>query len=230
MVEHKQFLAALQLADSFFPTGIYAHSHGLEAMVSRGLVAKAEDVEEFLANQFTWSVLPADGVALLNAHSAAARGDLDRVISIDRLLYALKLPSELRAASSQVGRRLLSETGLLVSDQFHAEYSAQVKLGAAPGNGAVALGVVAHTQHISAEQALLVFCHSHAVSVLGAAMRLLPISHSDVQGILYRLPSRLTALVDEIRELPWEEMASFAPELDIASMSHETDDLRLFAS
>ncbi len=61
-------------------------------------------------------------------------------------------------------------------------------------------------------------------------MKWLPISHSDVQGILYRLPSTLTDLVDEIRGLPWEEMASFTPELDIVSMSHEADDLRLFAS
>ena len=230
MVEAKEFLAALQLADSFFPTGIYAHSHGLEGMVSRGLVAKVEDVEEFLANQFTWSVMPADGVALLNAHSAAARGDLDTLVCIDRLLYALKLPTELRAASSQLGRRLLSETGLLVSDQFNADYSARVKLGKAPGNGAVALGVIAHAQHISAEQALLVFCHSHAVSGLGAAMRLLPISHSDSQGILHSLHLRLISLLNEIRGLPWEEMTSFTPELDVVSMSHETDDLRLYAS
>lgn len=230
MVDAKVFLAALQLADSFFPTGIYAHSHGLEAMVSRGLVANVDDVEEFLTNQFIWSVMPTDGVALLNAHSAAAQGDLDAVIGIDRFLYALKLPSELRAASSQVGRRLLSETGLFLTCQFHAGYSARVRLGEAPGNGAVAMGVVAHAQNISAEQALLVFCHSHAVSVLGATMRLLPISHSDVQGILYRLQGTLTSLMNEIQGLPWEEMASFTPELDIASMSHETDDLRLFAS
>jgi len=71
------FLSALQLADSFFPTGMYAHSQGLEGMVRRGLVSYCGGGEEFLRNQFSWSVLPSDGVALLNAHRAAARADMD---------------------------------------------------------------------------------------------------------------------------------------------------------
>jgi urease accessory protein UreF len=31
-----EILSALQLADSFFPTGMYAHSYGLEGMARRG--------------------------------------------------------------------------------------------------------------------------------------------------------------------------------------------------
>lgn len=42
----RRFLAALQLADSFFPAGAYAHSQGLESMVSRCWVNDADDVAQ----------------------------------------------------------------------------------------------------------------------------------------------------------------------------------------
>ncbi|MCH7622094.1 MAG: hypothetical protein IH870_09370, partial [Chloroflexi bacterium] len=203
------FLSALQLADSFFPTGMYAHSQGLEGMVRRGLVSSPSDVEEFLRNQFAWSVLPSDGVALLNSHRSAVRGDLTTIITIDRLLSALKLPSELRAVSVQVGHRLLDETVPFVSDQLHADYRAKVAKQGTPGNGAVALGVVAFTLDIPEEPALLMFCHSHTTSVLGAALRLLPMTHVDAQGIQHRLHSLLVDQIQEIRERPWEEMMAF---------------------
>ncbi len=231
MLDVKAFLSALQLADSFFPTGMYAHSHGLEPMVSRGLVATVDDVAEFLTDQFAWSVAPGDGVALLNAHAAAVAGDLDLIVRIDRLLWALKLPAELRAASGQLGRRLMSETArALGSHRIHAAYAEKTQHNETPGNGAVALGVVAQARGIPAENALLVLCHSHAVSALGAAMRLLPLSHTNAQDILGRLHGELPGMIDEIQGVSWENMTSFTPALDIWSMAHETDDLRLFAS
>ncbi|HNP72492.1 MAG TPA: hypothetical protein PKK15_15330, partial [Kouleothrix sp.] len=35
-------LAALQLADSFFPSGLYTQSHGMEAFVSAGVAGPAQ--------------------------------------------------------------------------------------------------------------------------------------------------------------------------------------------
>ncbi len=231
MLDGKVFLSALQLADSFFPTGMYAHSHGLEPMVNRGLVATVDDVASFLADQFAWSVVPGDGVALLNAHAASASRDLGLIVDIDRLLWALKLPAELRAASGQLGRRLMSETAsALGHHHVHAAYAERTQHNQTPGNGAVALGVVAQARGIPAENALLILCHSHAVSALGAAMRLLPLSHTDAQDILGRLHGKLPGMINQIRGASWDNMTSFTPALDIYSIAHETDNLRMFAS
>ncbi|MBI4497814.1 MAG: urease accessory protein UreF [Chloroflexi bacterium] len=183
-----------------------------------------------MRNQLTWAVLPADGVALLNTHRAAAAGDLATVLAIDRVLHALKLPAELRAASCQAGRRLLAETSAFVSDAIPADYRAAVSRGETPGSGAVALGVAAWALGIPAEMALLGFCHGYAVGVLGAAMRLLPLTHSQAQGILFRLHPLLADLAQEIATCPWQEMTAFTPEVDLAALGHEDDDLRMFAS
>ena len=238
-------LTALQLADSFFPSGMYAHSHGLEAMISRGRVTTAPDVAEFLENQLSWTVMPSDGVALLESWRAARRGDLAQVVAIDELLLAMKAPAELRNASTQLGLRLLSEAGEWASLQPHpllAEYTRQVRAGNAPGNypgnwpghapgnGAVALGVVGQALGVDAAATLLVLCHSYAVSVLGAASRLMPFAHTDAQAILRRLHPLLERLSGEILQRHWSELRAFSPELDLAAMNHEGDEVRLFAS
>ena len=36
--------------------------------------------------------------------------------------------------------------------------------------------------------------------------------------------------MDRCRHLSWQDMAAFTPELDIMSMLHETDEVRMFAS
>jgi urease accessory protein len=226
----REILSALQLADSFFPTGMYAHSYGLEGMATRGWVRTAEDVGEFLRNQFTWSVVPGDGVALLNAYRVAALGDLGTLIAMDRLLYALKLPAELRAASCQAGRRLLDETALFISNPVHARYRAEVEHHQTPGTGAVALGVIGWALDIPEEWPLLMFCHSYAVGILSAAMRLLRLTHNQSQGILWGLHSLVANLANEIKDRTWQEMTSFTPQLDLAAMGHEADGLRMFAS
>ncbi len=224
------FLATLQLADSFFPTGAYVHSQGLEGMVRRELVRNAADVEEFLGHSLTQALIPADGVALLNAHRAALAGATAELVAIDQLLHASKLAAELRAASRQVGRRLLAETAALVVDTTHAAYRAAVTAGAAPGHAAVALGATAAARAIPAETALLAFCHTHSVGVLGAALRLLPFTHSQAQAILHRLHPTIAHETRRIRRRHWRNMAAFAPELDLVAIGHETDDLRQFAS
>ena len=230
-------LSAFQLADSFFPSGMYAHSHGLETMISRGRVRNAPDVAEFLENQFSWTVFPSDGVALLESYRAAAVGDLSQIVAIDDLLLSMKVPAELRNASTQLGQRLLTEVGAwdsLQSRLLLEEYTQRVLAGHAPGNapgnGSVALGVVGQALEMDAAAILMTLCHSYAVSVLGAASRLMPFTHTDAQTILRRLHPLLERLTGEIWERRWSEMRAFSPELDLAAMNHERDDVRLFAS
>ena len=230
----RSFLTALQLADSFFPSGMYAHSQGLESMVSHRWASTPDDVEQYLRNLLVWSVLPSDGVALLNAHGAAQNGDLATLVEIDWHLHALKLPAEMRQASRHAGRRILDESVPLIATEDASSvctgFRRMVTDGETPGTGAVALGVVADAVGIDADTALLMFCHSFAVGVLGAAQRLLPLTHSQAQMILHRLHEPATRVAADLRARDWRDMTSFTPQADIAAMLHEHDDVRMFAS
>ena len=228
------FLAALQLADSFFPSGLYAHSQGLEGMVTQGWVTRAEDVEQYLHNLLVWSVLPCDGVALMNSHRAARDRNLATVADIDAHLHAMKLPEEMRLASCHAGRRILDETASLMpceaGPSVAADFRRMVTERDTPGTGAVALGVVASEFGIPETSALLMCCHSFAVGVLGAAQRLMPLTHSQAQGILQSLHGPTIEMAAQIAGRDWREMTSFTPQADIASMLHEHGDMRMFAS
>ena len=221
------FLAALQLADSAFPTGMYAHSQGLEGMIRRGWVTNAGELQELLEGQLVWSFIPADGLALLRAHEAFLAGDLERVVAIDGLLHASKAPAELRAASRQMGKRLLTETHPFTETSLYRD---RVAAGDAPGLRAVALGVIAAGLDIPAAGAALGMCHSHVTGMLGAALRLMPITHSQTQGILHHLHPIIASTLEAVSCRSWEEISSFTPQLDLASFGHEHDEIRMFAS
>ena len=230
----RRLLTALQLADSFFPSGMYAHSHGLESMVARGWVAGPHDVEEYLSSLLRGSVMPSDGVALLNAHAAGRVGDLATVSDIDWHLYSLKLPEELRLASCMAGRRILDEATPLLAGRGKATTCARLRQMVVnretPGTSAVALSIVAAVAGIDGDTTLLAFCHSFAVGVLGSAQRLLPLTHSEAQQTLYALHDQVVGQIAETRTRHWRDMTSFTPQADIAAMLHEHDEVRMFAS
>jgi len=222
-------LNALQLSDTFFPTGLYTLSHGLEAFVQAGLVSKTE--VEALVRDYLENVLgPADGVALSHAHRATEGRDLGRLIEIDRRLFAMKLIREARESSRRVGKRMLTTALKLSPDSLLKDYWGAVHAGACPGNSAAALGAVAATLGIARRQAMLIELYTFATSILGAAMRLVRLDHEEAQLILAQLQPLMIRVVQENIDKGLQEMRAFAPLIDIMGAVHERARVRLFIS
>ena len=222
-------LNALQLSDTFFPTGRYTLSHGLEAFVQAGLVSKTE--VEALVRDYLENVLgPADGVALSHAHRATEGRDLGRLIEIDRRLFAMKLIREARESSRRVGKRMLTTALKLSPDSLLKDYWGAVDAGACPGNSAAALGAVAATLGIARRQAMLIELYTFATSILGAAMRLVRLDHEEAQLILAQLRPLMIRVVQENIDKGLQEMRAFAPLIDIMGAVHERARVRLFIS
>ncbi len=223
------FLSALQLSDTFFPTGLYTLSHGFEAFVQAGLVSKAE-VEALLRDYLENVLGPADGVALSHAHRATEGRDLGRLMEIDRRLFAMKLVREGREASRRVGKRILTTAVKLSPDPLLRGYLAAVGAGACPGNAAVALGAVAAALGIARREAMLIELYTFTASVLGAAMRLIRLDHEEAQLILGGLRHCMVRVVQENIDKSLHEMRAFAPLIDIMGAVHERARVRLFIS
>jgi urease accessory protein len=223
------FLSALQISDSLFPTGLYTLSHGFEAFVQAGLASKA-DVEALIQDYLQNVLGPADGVALCHAHRAAEGRDLERLLEIDRRLFAMKLVRELREASRRVGKRILTTAIALAPEPLLADYRAAVEAGGGPGTAAVALGAAAAILGIPRREALLIELYTFTTSLLGAAMRLVRLDHEEAQLILGRLKPLMVRVAEENMDRSPSEMRAFAPLIDIMGMAHERASIRIFIS
>ncbi len=224
-----EFLTALQLSDSFFPTGMYTLSHGLEAFVQAGLIAKG-NLETLLQDYLENLLGPADGVALSRAHQAIEDRDLRRLMEIDRHLFAMKLVREAREASRRVGKRIVTTACHLTPNGHLEDFRTAIDAGASPGTSAVALGAVAAAFGIGRKEAMLIQLYGFTASLLGAAMRLIRLGHEEAQAILGRLRPQIVRVVQENMEKSLEEMRAFAPLIDIMGMAHERARIRLFIS
>src|SRR3954447_13810772 len=100
-------LSMLQLSDSFFPTGMYSMSNGLEAIFYGGKKMKAQELREFVATLLQFQIGPADCRALGNAYENAAKSNVDRLVEVDRTVFSMKLVKEIREASTRSGTQLV---------------------------------------------------------------------------------------------------------------------------
>src|SRR5688572_10243171 len=95
----------LQTGDSFYPTGSYAHSFGLEGLVQQGVVRDRATLRTFLLR----AVAPALGHVDLPiaAHGCRAfgAGNWQLIGELCLLSSALKTAREVRAASENIGRQ-----------------------------------------------------------------------------------------------------------------------------
>ncbi|MBM4259284.1 MAG: urease accessory protein UreF [Deltaproteobacteria bacterium] len=224
MTNPPEILTLLQHGDSFFPSGAFASSWGLETLHADGKVTDAVSLTRFIAGQLRLRWARCDRVALISTYRA---GDaLAQVAQIDAELEALALARDLREASRRAGRALL-RTHAQLATRNAATYLEWIKTGQAYGHVPVAQGVVWRGVGLSEEAATMLSGHGLCLTFVSVAIRLGIISHIEAQQILGQLHAPLL----EILHLPPPPfMSSFSPLTDVAIMRHETQSVRLFAS
>lgn len=219
-------LAMLQHADSAFPSGAVSFSWGLEALVNRNAVNDARGVEAFLRAQLEGRWATIDRTMLVHAH--AAGDDLRQLVMLDALTDAQSLATELRIGSRRIGRAFLS-VHIRLGTLRAAVLNDSVENGTLNGHAPVMQGAIWRQMGFTVDQAQLMAVHGLCANLLGAAVRLSVIGHFDAQAIRTKIgPS-----IEEILTAPPckpEEAHGFTPQIEIASMLHETDQSRLFVN
>jgi urease accessory protein len=224
------FLSLLQFTDGLFPAGAYAHSFGLEASVQSGEVHDAAGVEAFLGAYLEGCAGPTDAVALICARRKTANEDLAALLRLDETLDAMKAPSELREASRQMGRQTLRVATNLPGHPLLDEFAKAVAAEATPGHHPVVFGMIGGILEWDALEMTGAYLYSTSAALAGAALRLLPLGQLAGQRILWNARQLIATLAEEAQDKREEDMWSFAPALEIASMRHALLDARLFRS
>ncbi len=217
----------LQFGDSMFPIGGFSFSCGLESAVQTGVVNDRATLHAF-ARTALEQAARGDGIALVAAHRAATKGEVEALIAIDRQVFARKPSDETRTMSTRMGRKF-TEIGVeIVGAPLIKTWLARIAEGATPGCYPVALAVNFAAQGLSARAAFLVHHYGVATAILGAALRLMRVSHVNTQAILYDLNSGVDAAYELAAAARLSDMAGFAPLSDILAAVHTKAHVRLF--
>ncbi|TLX89359.1 MAG: urease accessory protein [Thaumarchaeota archaeon] len=221
-------MSFLQLSDSFFPTGLYTTSNGVE-FIFREKKLKSRDILKLIKVYLKQQVGPADCVALGNAYDCAERSDLQGLIEVDQTLYSMRLVDEIRNASVRSGIQLLRCTRFFVTqNKILKLFQQSVTNGHASGIYPMSFAVVCKSLNIPKHKTGLMLLYGFVVSIIGAALRLGILQHFDGQKIIHELKSFILVSVKENIDKPLSSIWQFAPAIDIIQMKHEQMDSRMF--
>lgn len=218
----------LQMTDSTFPVGTFSFSNGLETASHLGVVHDADTLEQYtrsVALQGAYS----DGVAALMAFRAANDADLAAVEDIDHKIMLFKMNDEARMMLQRMGKKLAELAVKLFPDfTLIARWLYDINAGNTPGSYPVAQGLAFAAAGLDERQ--LFASHQYGVinMVLSAALRCVRVSHYDTQLILQRLTAEADRLFDHARQMTFDDMNCFVPEMDVFASLHEKGNMRMF--
>jgi len=221
-------LTLMQLSDSFFPSGLYTMSNGLETIFDEKYISSEDGVYDFLEVALEQQFGPADSVALSNAYDCAKTNDISGIIMCDDILYSMKLIQESRAASCRAGSQMLKCIAALSSNDFLKSYSEKISKNEAPGTHPVVTGVCSFVMGIKKEQAREMMMYGFCVSVTGAALRLGMIDHIQSQKLLHKIKPKIQQTLEKFKDTKINDCWQFSPRYDLIQMTHERKFSKMF--
>ena len=194
----------MQFGDSMLPVGAFAFSNGLESAVQKGVVHDAETLRQYTHTALEQAA-KGDAVAVVWATRAALAGDLEDLIRVDREVLC---------------RKLNEETRLMAPGTYPVSLAVQF----------VAMGLSTQEKLDAGtlDEVLTVHQYGVAMTILNASMRIMRISHIDMQRVLYSLTRDFDAMCRTAMRTPLEQMSNYAPMTDILAASHVKAHVRLF--
>ena len=227
--EIEQELGVMQLSDSFFPTGIYATSNGIEFLFTEKKIQGMVDLIEMIRINIIQQIGPSDCVALANAFDSASTRDFDKVIEADNVVFATKSIKEIRDASVRSGVQLIKcVSEFIKDDEILNQYKNNIIKNKAHGIFPVAFAISCNALKIEKEKSMMMLLYGFTVGVVGAALRLGLIQHFEGQKIIHSIKPIISQTIKEYSNKSLLEMWQFAPQVDIIQMSHEKMDSKMF--
>lgn len=222
----------LQAGDSYYPTGAYAHSFGLEGLVQAGMVRDRATLREFIF----LSVLPAlrQAELPLAAHAYAALDpdapDWPKVEELCVLSHALKSAKEARTATDNIGRQRAELAAALHGHSLAKNYLERAAAGGWPFSSAISAAMEGRVLGAPRDAVLAGVMYASIGGLMAASMKIMRIGQNASQSLLTEALAQAPQIIAAASAVPMAEIGWFNPWLDIAAARHETADGRMFIS
>lgn len=223
-------LSFLQLSDSFFPTGLYTTSNGLEFLFyNKNRKLTYSEIADFIKAYIVQQIGPTDCCVIGNVYNCIQKKDFDSLLELDNTYYFMRLVDETRSASTRSGIQFLRCISTFIQNNEYLDfYSKNIKSGNLKGVYPVSFALGCRSMNITKERSGLMLLYGFVVSVIGAALRLGILQHIEGQMMIDELKPIILSTVVKNIERPLHSMWQFIPQLDIIQMHHEQMDSKMF--
>ena len=220
----------LQSGDSFYPTGSYAHSFGLEGLVSEGVVRDRESLRQFLLLSALPSLRHIELPLAAHAWRAFREENWSEIGQLCVLASALKTAREARLASENIGRQRAELAATLRGSSLAQEFVRRAAAENWPHSSAISAALEGRVLGAPLIAVLAGLAYANLASLLAAAMKILRLGQNAAQSLLTEMLARAPEIIAAAEATSREEIGWFNPWLDIAAARHETADARMFIS
>lgn len=227
--ELEKELDMMQLSDSFFPTGLFATSSGLESLFLNKKVTTITELVEFNTTCLEQQLGPGDCVILANVIDLCASKMYKEIREADALCSAMKPIKEIREASFRSGIQLARCVREFQDDDKVLKwYWQEIQDSHITGVYPVSFAVCCNALGIAKERSSLMMLYGFVASVAGAALRLGMIEHFESQKMIHELKPLISKIARESSAKSLEDIWQFSPQIEINQMFHEEVDSKMF--
>jgi urease accessory protein len=229
-IEAAWLVGLLQAGDSFYPTGSYAHSFGLEGLVQEGVVRDRETLREMLFRSTLPGLRHNELPLAAHAWRSFAEPDWKAIGELCVLSSALKTSRELRSASENIGRQRAELCATLHQSALAKEFLRRSADGNWPQAASISAALEGRVLGAPLGAVLAALYYASVASLLSAAMKILRLGQNGAQSLLTEVLAAAPTTIAAAEKIPLGEIGWFNPWLDIAAARHESADARMFIS
>ena len=221
----------LHVNDALFPIGGYSHSYGLETYIQQELVSNDKEAETYIKSRLAVNMKYGDLLMVRLAYEATCNHDVDRLMELEEMAEAAKIPKEIRNAAKKLGARFVKTTkGLSVSYQWDIyERYVEMRKGKTTSHSC-AYGVFCASIGISLNETLKHYLYAQTSAMVTNCVKSIPLSQSVGQQILASCYPLMDKIVKEMDQIPEEMLYASTPGFDLRSIQHEHLYSRIYMS